>query len=446
MQLNSRIFLAFSILVLLFIINPIVASLGFGLFSFFYLFIFSIVRKIVFRNGHIVSSKFAERYKTMLEGFGGIKDLLILRRQQFFYERFESSGNELSQKIGTNKALETSPRYLVEFLAFSAVIVLILYLSSVYSNELSRMLPIISIYAVAALKLLPALQGIYGGLTSISGNMAAFYSIKNDLYLAAKENPPVINLKNNIKLKSEITFNNISYRYPHQSDYVLKNFSLSFPANKLIGIVGPTGSGKSTIVDLVLGLLVPESGSILIDNQKINSSNIHAWQKKVGYVPQSSFLADLSIAENIAFGIKPELIDMQRVSKCAQISMIHDYIFNLPDKYDSMIGEKGVQMSGGQRQRISIARALYNDPEFLVLDEATSALDGITEKQLMESIIALSKNKTILMIAHKLNTVKNCDKVLFLQDGILSDQGTYDEMLEQNSEFKNFVNAVWKIK
>ena len=445
MQLNSRILLAFTILVLLLVINPQVALSGFAVFSIFYLILFSIVRKIVSRNGQVVSDKFSERYKVMIEGFGGIKELLILGRADFFYRQFEEAGSELAKNIGTNQALVNSPRYLVEFLAFSSVIVLILYLSALYSNELSQMLPIISIYAVSALKLLPALQGVYGGFTSISANMAAFNAVKDDLLSAAQ----IASLEANsseevLKLNSSIDLKNVTYSYPNQNELALENLTVSLPANKLIGIVGPTGSGKSTIVDLILGLLQPQSGEIRVDGKSLTPMNLRSWQNNIGYVPQSSYLSDTSFAENIAFGIKMNLIDMSLVKASSEIAMIDEYILGLKDQYFSIVGEQGVQMSGGQKQRVSIARALYHQPDFLVLDEATSALDGITEKKLMEAIIELSSEKTILMIAHKLNTVKNCDIILFIDNGKLNDIGTFDGMLASNPDFHNFVNAVWK--
>lgn len=447
MQINSRIALVLAIIVLLIVVNPFIALTGFLIFSFVYMLIFSSVRSIVFKNGNIISEKFSARYKLMLEGFGGIKDLILLGRFNFFYNQFKESGDELAKKIGTNQALQNSPRYLVEFLAFSAIIFLILYLAAVHSNNLAVMLPIISLYAVAGLKLLPSLQGIYGGLASISGNMAAFNAIKDDLiaagnlgsYIDSSDTPKLL-------LNSDINFQNVSFSYPAQTDLVLNDFSLSIPANKLIGIVGPTGSGKSTIVDLILGLLSPNSGTITIDNKELNNINKRSWQNNIGYVPQSIFLSDSTILENIAFGIKLGDIDKARVKRCASLAKIDNYIDELSDGYYSMVGERGVQMSGGQRQRISIARALYHNPSLLVLDEATSALDGITEKQVIESIIGLAGSKTILMIAHKLQTVKNCDIIYFIQNGELSASGTFDGLLENNQDFQNFVNARWVSK
>ena len=210
--------------------------------------------------------------------------------------------------------------------------------------------------------------------------------------------------------------------------------------NTSIGFAGSTGSGKTTLIDVILGLLDPKKGNIIVDDTIINNQNILSWQNKISYVPQTIFLIDESISSNIAFGIKREEIDHDRVMKAAQLANLDRFVEDLPEKYDTLVGENGVKLSGGQRQRIGIARALYNEPEVLVLDEATSALDGITENYVMEAIESLSNKLTLIIVAHRITTIENCDMIYFLEEGKIKDYGTYDELITKNSQFKKMAS------
>ena len=243
-----------------------------------------------------------------------------------------------------------------------------------------------------------------------------------------------------LNFSKSLVLSNIIFKYPKNEKSAVENISMSILPNQLIGFVGESGSGKSTLADLIIGLITQNSGEILIDGVNLGSANLRAWQNAIGYVPQSIFLADASIAENIAFGVKLEDIDFQQINKVIKLSNLDDTVSKLTNGVNTIIGEQGVQLSGGQRQRIAIARALYQDPNILVFDEATSALDGLTEKSIMNSIKALSKTKTIILIAHRLNTVKDCNQVFLFNNGKLEDSGSYEELKNNNSEFHKMID------
>ena len=240
-------------------------------------------------------------------------------------------------------------------------------------------------------------------------------------------------------MKNEISIENVTFSYS-KNDLVLNDLSLKIPARQVVGIVGPSGSGKSTLIDILLGLIQPLDGKIVVDGINLDDKNIRYWQNNIGFVAQSIFLSDCSIAENIAFGIPKEQIDFDKVSKSIQLAHLEDFVESLSDGVNTQVGERGVQLSGGQRQRIGIARSLYNEAEILIFDEATSSLDGVTEKMIMEAIHKFSGKKTIIMIAHRLKTIEKCDKIFFINRGKLIDQGKYDELIERNELFKNMAN------
>ena len=239
-----------------------------------------------------------------------------------------------------------------------------------------------------------------------------------------------------VPLEKNIFLDNISFKYPQTPSNVLNNLSLNISAKQVIGIVGPSGSGKSTLIDVLVGLITPNKGKIIIDKLRLDEENIKGWQQNIGFVSQSIFLSDSSIRENIAFGLPKDLINENQIKIVCKMSHLDDVINDLPNGLDTIVGERGVQLSGGQRQRIGIARALYNEVDVLVFDEATSSLDGLTEQQVMEAIHSLGGKKTIILVAHRLATVKKCDKIFVLKDGNIDDEGTFDELEKNNSLFQ----------
>jgi len=438
MHMNARIVLASFIAIALLIFNPVFALVGVILFLSAYVVLFRFVRRSLKKNGTNISDMSMRRFRLMNEGFGGIKDILLLGRSNYFIDHFRQSGEVLARASGVNNALTYAPRYLMELLAFGVMISLVLFLIRFNQGDLGAVLPILAIYGLAGFKMLPALQNIYAALSEIKGNIAAFESIKNDLIESRGSDELTINNNSSKKIqtKKKIELKNIDFKYPDKIELALKNLSLVIPANKFIGFVGPSGAGKSTVIDLLLGLIAPISGSLIVDDVVIESSNVREWQNSIGFVPQSIFLSEGTIVENIAFGVSEENINYQRIEEVVKLSRLQEFLVQLPLGLNTKVGERGVQLSGGQRQRIGIARALYEDADILIFDEATSALDGITEKLIMDAINEFSGKKTIIMIAHRLKTVANCDIIYYLENGELKSTGSYNELLQTNSSFK----------
>lgn len=436
-QMNARLILATFISVGIFVFNPVIATVGIVLFISGYILIYKFIRKRIARYGENISSASVARFRLMNEGFGGIKDILLYSRNDDFVEKFKQSGRGLARAQGMNTALSQAPRYFMELIAFGAMISLVLVLLTRHDGTLSQVLPVLAIYALAGFKLLPALQQIYGSVTTIRGNTAAFNAIKKDLLASmAKENEK-INIRINLSGINHIRFNNISFTYPSKNTPALQGINIKIPINATVGFVGESGSGKSTAIDMLLGLIEPDIGQFMLDDIVVDSNNRHEWQKHIGFVPQNIFLSEGSIAENIAFGLNHKDIDLDKVNQAMKLAHLEPLINSLPKGLETKVGERGVQLSGGQRQRIGIARALYNQPEVLVFDEATSALDGMTEKVIMDAIQEMSGQKTIVLIAHRLKTVQQCDMIYLMHKGKIVDQGTYKELIENNPQFRN---------
>ena len=325
----------------------------------------------------------------------------------------------------------------MELVAFGSMMVLVLYLIASHNGDLGIILPILSVYALSTFKLLPAFQQIYSIIAGIKGNIAAFESLRQDLIdstqielLTSKPE------KSKLRLKKRISLENITFSYPGIDTPTLNQLNMSIPAKSVIGIVGPSGSGKSTLIDVLLGLIQPQQGQLKVDGTIINDQNLRSWQNTIGFVVQSIFLTEGTIAENVAFGIPQDQIDLDQVQRALKLAHLTELIKTFERGIHTKVGERGVKLSGGQRQRIGIARALYHEAEILVFDEATSSLDGITEKMIMEAIHNFSGQKTIIMIAHRLKTVQKCDQIFFIQKGKVVDQGTYQELIDINENFK----------
>ena len=437
-HVNAKIILAVLMSLSIFIYDPKVAIIGLTIFALTYFLLFRGVRMRLARYGLAVSEVNEQRFRLMNEGFGGIKDLLLLGRDIDFIKRFNKTGNTLAYSQGTSTALIQAPRYLMELIAFGSMIALVLYLIVTHSGNLGMILPILSVYAIGAIKLLPAFQQIYSSVAVIKANIAAFESIQYDLDNSFKTKPVIQKVKQNyLYPKNKISLENITFTYPNKQDAALNELSMLIPVNSVIGIVGPSGSGKSTLIDILLSLIKPHKGVLKIDDKIINDQNCRSWQNAIGFVAQNIFLSEGTIAENVAFGIPKDEIDQEQVEKVLKLAHLAELLETLNDGMYTKVGERGVQLSGGQRQRIGIARALYHKAEVLVFDEATSSLDGITEKMIMEAIHNFSGRKTIILIAHRLKTVEKCDQIFFIDKGKVADQGTYKELIEKNEHFKN---------
>ena len=438
MQINARIVFIFILILFVFFYDPKVAIVGFSVFFIGDLFLFMLVRIRLEKNGIAISEVYENRLRLMNEAFGGIKDILLLGRDKSFIDKFHKTGKRLSFSQGTNTALAQTPRYLIELVAFGSMILLVLYLVASFDGDLGKIIPRLSVYAVAGIKLMPAFQQTYHYLALLKGNISAFESIEEDLSKALALKSDHINMSDDIiRPKDNIELENILFKYDGKKDSAINNLSIKIPVNSIIGLVGPSGSGKSTLVDIILGLIEPQKGNLKVDNVLIDNNNSRLWQNSIGFVPQNIFLSEGTISENIAFGIEKNEINIDKVNSALKLSNLYEFVQNLDLGVDTKVGERGVQLSGGQRQRIGIARALYNDSDILIFDEATSSLDGLTEKTIMESIQNFSGKKTIIIVAHRLKTIQNCDQIFFIDNGEVIDKGSYAELIKKNEKFRN---------
>ena len=437
-QMNAKIVLAVFISISIVIYDPLIAVLGLVIFSLAYLLLYRLVRERLMANGQRLSRISTERFRLMNEGFGGIKDVLLLDRSHDFIKSFQDSGKVFAHAQGTNIAISQVPRYFIELIAFGAMISLVLLLIKLHAGNLGEVLPILAVYALAAFKLLPALQQIYSSISQIKGNIAAFEAVKEDLERAFYQQKNISQrpVPPPMSLKKSITLTEIGFSYAGKNTAAVNGVNMRIPVNSVIGLVGSSGSGKSTLIDILLGLLTPQQGCLYVDGTRITDKNKRAWQDLLGFVPQSIFLSEGSIAENVAFGIPISDIRTDQVYRALILANLMELVEQLPEGIDTKVGERGVKLSGGQRQRIGIARALYHEAAVLVFDEATSALDGITEKIVMDAIHEFSGKKTIIMIAHRLKTVEQCDRIYFMEQGKIIDYGTYQELVVRNLKFK----------
>ena len=371
----------------IFLFDPVVAIVGVIIFSIAYFVVFNLVNLTLLRNGRTISEMYEARFRLMNEGFGGIKDVLLLGRFNDFINRFNKTGTKFAYNSGVNGALAHIPRYFMEFVAFGSMIALVLYLFATYDGDISMILPILSLYAIAGMKLLPAFQQIYNSLANIQGNVAAFESIEEDLNDSIQTNQDNSGFDySHINLNKKILLENITFSYPGKDKPILNKLNIEIPVNKVIGIAGPSGSGKSTLIDILIGLIEANEGHLKVDDAIIDNTNRRSWQNTIGFVAQAIFLSEGTIAENVAFGIPENEIDFNQVNKALKLANLDVFVKDLENGINTKVGERGVQLSGGQRQRIGIARALYHEAKVLIFDEATSSLDGITEKTIIKAI------------------------------------------------------------
>jgi ABC-type multidrug transport system fused ATPase/permease subunit len=383
------------------------------------------------------------KFKTATEALGGIKDIKILGRELQFLKNFSVHAEQHSLNTVVAGTIALLPKYVLEALSLGGILLITMYYIGAKNNSATQMVPLLAVYAFAGYRILPALQQIFAGLATMRMNLTALELLHRDLNDKECDYDPEYNLQKREEIQpypfsSNFELNNVSFTYKADQGPVVNEVNITITRNTSIGLVGATGSGKTTLVDIILGLLLPTSGHILVDGNEISGENLASWQRNFGYVPQQIYLCDDTIARNIAFGVPDEKIDMPAVIRAARIANLHRFVENkLPNGYETIIGERGVRLSGGQRQRIGIARALYKDPEFLIMDEGTNALDGITEEAVMEALGTLSGKKTIIMIAHRLTTVKDCDLIYIMEHGRITNKGTYEELMKSSAWFQS---------
>jgi ABC-type multidrug transport system fused ATPase/permease subunit len=424
---------------LLIAVSPSVAFLAaFGIGGT-YTLIFLAARRRLTQYGRQQTAANAARYRVTQEAFGGIKDVKLMGLEPYYVDRYETPIRTFVDVQAKSQIIGELPRYLLEAIAFGGLVLVIIGLLVLQDARLADVLPTLGVFGFAVLKIFPSIQQVYQALAQM--RVAAPVLSKLYLELAGKEQPALATSSEVSPLTRVLELEDLHFAYPAAGRLALKGLSLSVAANTTVGIVGGTGAGKTTAVDLILGLLSPDSGRITVDGVPLGPVNMRVWQNTVGYVPQQIFLADDSVAANIAFGLPPEARDMAAVERAARLAELHDFVVrDLPQGYDTEVGERGVRLSGGQRQRIGIARALYHDPSVLILDEATSALDNLTERAVMDAVANLAHAKTIIMIAHRLTTVRACDMIFFLENGRLAAQGTFDDLVKDNETFRRMAS------
>jgi len=432
LNLISSALLIIAIVSVLVSVNIIVAVLSLIGFLVIYLGIVILTRVRIQENSRIIADNSTQMIKSLQEGLNGIRDVLIDNAQKFYCQLYQNADLPLRRASGNNQFINGSPRYAMEAIGMS-LIASIAYMLIQKEGGVATVIPVLGVFALGAQKLLPALQQVYSSYSHIKGANSSFEDV---LSLLNQPLSKYVEQSENILIpfKKEIRLKNFSFRYEKSTPWVLKNINLAFNKGERIGIIGGTGSGKSTLIDIIMGLLSPVEGMLSVDNQLINKKNINKWQKHIAHVPQSVYLSDSTIEENIAFGIPKDEINSQLVKVAAQQAQISDLISGWRDGYKTFVGEQGARLSGGQRQRIGIARALYKKSDVLILDEATSALDNATEQRIMNTVKELSSEITIIIISHKLSTLKDCDRIVKLdKDGVVH-VGRYESIVNNREK------------
>jgi ATP-binding cassette subfamily B protein len=440
LTLISSTLLLTAVTIALIIINPmvaLVATVGFGVS---YGLITLLTRRRLESNSQRIAYEQTQVIKALQEGLGGIRDVLLDGTQQVYCDIYRQADHPLRQAHGNNIFIAGSPRFAMEALGM-VLIAALAYGLSQQAGGITSALSVLGALAIGAQRLLPALQQIYSAFASLVGSQG---SLAGAIELLDQPLSPEVLQTNDesLSFRDNIRFNGVRFRYSSDKPWVLDGVSLVISKGARVGFVGSTGSGKSTTLDLLMGLLIPTEGEILVDDQAISGSRVRLWQGTIAHVPQSIFLADATLAENIAFGVPRSAINMFRVKQAARQAQIADFIESSPEGYNAFVGERGIRLSGGQRQRVGIARALYKQASVLVFDEATSALDNATEQSVMRAIEGLNRNLTILLIAHRLTTVRRCDTIVVLEHGRVVAQGTYEQLLECSPTFRSIARTL----
>ena len=421
-------------------INPLIAFLAAIGFGGCYASISWVSRRWLKRNSSQISREQTRLIQALQEGLGGIRDVLLDGSQPFYCDVYKQANHPFRRAQASNVFIAGSPRFLMESVGMAMIAVLAYFLSQ-QNGGMGTALPVLGALALAAQRLLPALQNSYAAWATISGSHASL-SDALDMLDQPISSEALLPPPEPLMLRKSISLKSIRFRYTEESPYVLDNFNLFIPRGARVGLVGRTGSGKSTVLDLIMGLLSPTDGEFLVDDQPILGNSLRAWQRTIAHVPQSIYLSDATLAENIAFGVPRDDIEMARVRLAASQAHISDFIERSPQGYEALVGERGIRLSGGQRQRIGIARALYKRASVLVFDEATSALDNSTEQSVMDAVNMLDRDLTILIVAHRLSTVKRCEFLVELDCGHVVAQGTYDELLAKSITFRAMAEGI----
>jgi len=436
MTVAARGLVALFLSLLLVVADPVMALASVVVMGGSYALLYAFTRAYIEKRGQERIEANRERFHLISELFGGIKEVKLRGIEEIYSSRYSKVARRAGLLQASNQTLTQVPRYGLEVIAFGGILFIVLY-QLAFRGSLGNALPLMALYAFAGYRMLPVFQEIYAGVAKIRFTKAAVDQLHLDMMNRVEPAPRPLSTAP-LPFDRQIELADVMYKYPASDQPILRNLTLTIRKGQRVGIIGPTGAGKSTVVDLILGLLSPTTGRVLVDRQPLDTDEaIRSWQTRIGYVPQHIFLADDTIAANIAFGRNMKEIDPATVERAARIAEIHNFIVNeLPQGYDTPVGERGIRLSGGQRQRVGLARALYGDPAVLVLDEATSALDTETEDAVIAGLNGLNADCTVIMIAHRLSTVRRCDVLFKLEHGQLAKSGSASEVLGDKDAFE----------
>jgi len=435
-QMIAKAFVILFMLTLLLIADPALALMVGLVLGTGYLVVFSFAQRVLHAAGRESLEAGTLQAMRSQESLAGVKEIKLLGREREIVESFSRVSLRSANAQAKAQALMSLPRYAVETVAFGFVLVAAIYLLAT-AGTVERVLPLLGLYAFAGYRLMPALHQLFDGWSALRFSGPSLDVVLRDLEME-KDIRPGRESADSLPLpfQRELTLADVAYRYPGAADLAVRGLSLKIEKNASIALVGSTGCGKTTVIDLLMGLLPPTEGRLLVDGVAVDAANVAQWQRLVGHVPQQIFLFDDTVARNIAFGIPDAQIDLERVERAARLARLHDFVAELPQRYATIVGERGTRISGGERQRIGIARALYHDPELLVLDEATSALDNVTESAVLDALQSLAGRKTIMMVAHRLTSVKGCDLICVMESGQIIERGRYDELIASSERFR----------
>ena len=428
--------------VFLLVAEPVATVVGTLVVGGGYVTVFVIARRYLSDIGAERLRTNGERFRVAQEGLGGIKDVKLLGLEDSYLRRFRRPAERYAATNAAAMTISEVPRFLLEAIVFGAMMAFLLTMLSTRGGALDQIIPTVGVFALAGARIFPSLQHIYRAASLLRFNRPALDALHDDINARSAASRGGGAAAGGVALRERLELADVHYAYPDTPRPALAGLDLTIAANTTVGLVGTSGAGKTTAADILLGLLTPQAGALLVDSQRIDARTMRAWQRRLGYVPQHIFLTDDSIAANIALGRSLDEVDMAAVERAARIAELHDFVVNeLAEGYATEVGERGVRLSGGQRQRIGIARALYHDPDVLILDEATSALDNLTERAVMDAVHNLTHAKTIIMIAHRLSTVRHCDTIFMLEHGRCVAAGDYDTLFDQHRAFRELALA-----
>ncbi len=440
LQLLAQTAMALFLVLLLFAVQPalsliVVVGLGGAYFT-----VYRVVRGRLATYGQIKADANGRQFRALSEASGAIKEIKLLNLEREFLERFKRPNLAMANAVAMQSVFAIVPHYVMETIAFGGILAVVIYMLA-SGQRVAEVMPALALYTYAILRIKPALQTAYTSVTQIRFNEPVLNRVHAEMnQLNEAEMTPAVGLPVSavrIPLRDRIELRAVTFSYPNSGRTLFQDLNLSIGSHTSVAFVGPTGSGKTTIVDIILGLLAPDSGVLAVDGVPITDENRRSWQANVSYVPQHIYLSDSSIKSNIAFGVPADRVEMKAVEDAARNARIHDFVSTqLPLGYETLVGERGVRLSGGQRQRIGIARALYRNAQVLLLDEATSALDGITEDSVFESMKDIAGTRTIILVAHRLSTVRHCDEIFMMDHGHIVARGTFDELLMRSEQFR----------